>query len=267
MAKRFSATEIWEEDWFLDMPNEYKLFWHYMLATCDHAGLFKVNLRSFCGLLEVKVTPTKALLHFNAGKQRIRLVSESVWFIEDFFVFQYGPGFNPKNRVHESISKLYEKNGISIDSVRGLIDPNHGVKDKDKDISKEELMLIIKQLENNSDKIPEPQKQYFMYLVVEMARIFIEKNPEYFFHKETDYHACLDIAYNIAQLKHWKKDEVVNGRMKECLISWEKISDFIKSDDWLSKRPLSDIAGIKEWQRLVQKMNSVKPDKKRNIIV
>ena len=26
MAKRFSATEIWDEDWFLDMPNEYKLF-------------------------------------------------------------------------------------------------------------------------------------------------------------------------------------------------------------------------------------------------
>ena len=43
MAKRFTSTEIWNEDWFLDMPAEYKLFWYYMLCECDHAGLFKVN--------------------------------------------------------------------------------------------------------------------------------------------------------------------------------------------------------------------------------
>lgn len=133
MAKRFSSTEVWEEDWFLDMPNEYKLFWYYMLSMCDHAGIFKVNLRSFCGLLEVKVTSSSALSHFNAGKQRIREISDSVWFIEDFFAFQYGPQFNPKNRVHESIEKQYEKHGIALSSVRGLLDLKDRAKDKDKD--------------------------------------------------------------------------------------------------------------------------------------
>jgi hypothetical protein len=133
MAKRFFATELWGEDWFLEMPNEYKLFWFYIIAECDHAGLFKVNLRSFCGLLEVKVTPTEAIKYFNSGKERIRIISDSVWFIEDFFTFQYGPKFNSDNRVHESISKLYQKNNIELTSLRGLKGVTDGVKDKDKD--------------------------------------------------------------------------------------------------------------------------------------
>lgn len=132
MAKRFSDTKIWTEDWFLEMPNEYKLFWFYMLAECDHAGLFKVNLRSFRGLLEVNLSATEALKYFNNGKDRIRVVSESIWYIEDFIVFQYGTTLNLNNRLHDSIKKQLEKHGISLTSIRGVLDLKHGVKEKDK---------------------------------------------------------------------------------------------------------------------------------------
>lgn len=134
MAKRFTATEIWDEDWFLSMPNEYKLFWYYMLSTCDHAGLFRVNLRSFCSLNEVNLTSNEALRLFNTDKQRIRVINKSVWLIEDFFVFQYGEKINLKNRVHDSIATIYQKLNIELTSIRGLINPNDGVKDKDKDM-------------------------------------------------------------------------------------------------------------------------------------
>lgn len=137
MAKRFTATEIWGEDWFLSMPIEYKLFWYYMLSNCDHAGLFKVNLRSFCSLNEVKLTPKKALDYFNSGKLRIKPISDSLWFIEDFFVYQYGETFNNNNRVHFSIKKLYEKYDIKLTSIRGLKVLKEGVKDKDKEKDKD----------------------------------------------------------------------------------------------------------------------------------
>ena len=133
MPKRFTSTEIWEEDWFLNMPNDYKLFWQYMLSACDHAGLFKVNLRSFCGLLGVSVTSAIALELFNIGKQRIRVITDSLWLIEDFFVFQYGTTFNPNNKLHESVEKLYLKQKIEMTSIRGLLDLKDRVKDKDKD--------------------------------------------------------------------------------------------------------------------------------------
>jgi hypothetical protein len=136
MAKRFSDTKIWDEDWFLDMPNEYKLFWFYMLAQCDHAGLFKVNVRSFSGLLGVSVTPSKVIEYFNAGKDRVRIVNQTLWLIEDFFAFQYGQTFNPNNKMHDSIEALYLKANIKMTSIRGLKDLKDRVKDKDKDNKK-----------------------------------------------------------------------------------------------------------------------------------
>lgn len=133
MPKRFFASEIWEEDWFLDMPNEYKQYWFYMLAKCDHAGIFRVNLRTFRGLVGVNLESNRSLELINHDKQRIRVIRPDVWLIEDFFVYQYGPKFSVKNRVHVSVAAIYEKYGIELTSIRGLIVPKHGVKDKDKD--------------------------------------------------------------------------------------------------------------------------------------
>lgn len=136
MAKRFFSTKIWEEDWFLDMPLEYRLFWFYILSSCDHSGIFKVNLRSFCGLNGVKIEVKEALNMLNVGKQRIRVINENTWLIEDFFSYQYGSTFNRNNRVHESIERTYLSYGIKLTSIRGLIDLKDGVKDKDKDKDK-----------------------------------------------------------------------------------------------------------------------------------
>jgi hypothetical protein len=152
MAKRFMSTDIWDEDWFLDMPNEYKLFWFYVLSSCDHAGIFKVNLRSFCGLNGIKLTSEDALIYFNTGKDRIMELSKNTWFIMDFFSFQYGTTFNENNRLHASIKIIYEKHNIDINKVRGLKDlkektksgledDQYGVKDKDKDKDKDIVKL------------------------------------------------------------------------------------------------------------------------------
>jgi len=133
MAKRFNSTEIWSEDWFLEMPNDYKLFWFYMLSNCDYAGIFKVNVRSFRGLLEVEVSSKTALNYFNKEKLRIRELNETTWYIEDFFVYQYGTTFNMNNNVHASIEKIYKKYEIIVEEIRGLKEVKATPKDKDKD--------------------------------------------------------------------------------------------------------------------------------------
>jgi hypothetical protein len=130
MPKRFVSTEIWNEDWYLEMPTEYKLFWFYMLGACNHAGLFKVNLRTFSGLNDLKVTSNDAITFFNSGKNRIRVITNTLWLIEDFFAFQYGSTFNGNNRLHQSIENEYKKVGIELTSIRGLKDLKEGVKDK-----------------------------------------------------------------------------------------------------------------------------------------
>lgn len=153
MPKRFTATELWSEDWFLEMPFEYKLFWYYMLSKCDHAGLFKPNMKTFCMLNNVKITPNEVIEFFNNGKDRIRVISDSVWLIEDFFVYQYGTTFNINNRVHESINAQYKKFGVNLSSIRGLIVVILDLKErpKDKDINKEKE-LGINLSNNNAEK-------------------------------------------------------------------------------------------------------------------
>jgi len=134
MAKRFSSTEIWNEDWFIESPQEYKLFWFYILSSCNHAGLYKVNFKSFSIVNGLILTPSKALDYFNTGKQRIRAISETLWFIEDFIPYQYGNTLNLSNRVHLSIFNELQKHEIDLKSIRGLKGLKEGVKDKDKDI-------------------------------------------------------------------------------------------------------------------------------------
>jgi len=137
MAKRFTDTELWKQDWFLDMPSEYKLFYFYVKDNCDHAGIFKVNVRTFCRLNEVKVDSNTALEYFNVDKERIILISDSKWLLVDFFVYQYGATMNLGNRVHNSVNELLILNNIDLGSIRGLLELKQGVKDKDKDKDKE----------------------------------------------------------------------------------------------------------------------------------
>jgi len=120
MAKRFTSTEIWEEDWFLDMPIEYKLFWFYILSACDSGGFFKINVKSFCMLNRVEIDIETAFEIYNKGKKRLRKVNGSMWLIEDFFKFQYGTKFNPESKVHSGVEKIYSSHGISISSLKGI---------------------------------------------------------------------------------------------------------------------------------------------------
>jgi len=120
MAKRFTSTEIWDEDWFLELPIQYRLFWFYVLSVCDHAGFFKINIKKFSAVNNVEIDSDIAFELFNKGKKRLRKVNGSMWFIEDFFAFQYGHTFNKNNRVHVSIGEVYEKHDIKLNSVRGL---------------------------------------------------------------------------------------------------------------------------------------------------
>ena len=148
MPKRFASTEIWVEDWFLDMPIEYKLFWFYLLSTCNHAGLFKVNIKVFCIQNNVKLDLNKAIDYFNNGKDRIRIVNDNLWLIEDFFFYQYGDVFNPNNRVHNSIEKLLIKDGVSLCSIRGIKEVKERVKDKVKDKDKDNSLTKKSQNQN-----------------------------------------------------------------------------------------------------------------------
>jgi hypothetical protein len=141
MAKRFISTDLFREDWYLELDIEVRLFFIYAITNCDHAGVLKANVRAFNALNGTQVGKDTILEQINSEKQRIKKISESKWFINDFIKFQYGDTLNPANRAHASVIKILEEEGINYDYVKPLTSPLVGVKDKEKDKDKDKAIL------------------------------------------------------------------------------------------------------------------------------
>ena len=132
MVKRFHDTEIWKQDWFLEIDNEYRTLWLYIKDTCDHAGIWKPEKKFVEFITGKPMNLQTALQAFNKDKERVKVLENGRWLLPDFVTFQYGHTLNPENRVHLSILKLLDVNGVNLTSIRGLLDPNDRPKDKDK---------------------------------------------------------------------------------------------------------------------------------------
>lgn len=133
MSKRFHSTDIWSEDWFVDLSSEEKHLWFFILDDCDHAGIWKPNKRIFESSIRGQVDLKKCLQKFNVGKVRVQVLDNGRWFVAEFIHFQYGNRLNTKNRMHLSIIQILESNGVSLTSLRPLIEVIDTPKDKDKD--------------------------------------------------------------------------------------------------------------------------------------
>ena len=183
MPKRFHDTDIWNEDWFLDMEEEYRMFWFYLKDTCDHAGIWKPNVRRFNSEVGKKINLDKALELFNAEKKRIEKLDSGHWVLLDFINFQYGSVLNLKNSCHLSVFNRLNKLGVSLGSLRGLIEVKEGssrpqvevkagVKDKDKDI----VIVISKRLKAFKVLVDSYNNKYPQEMLDEFYNHFSELN-------------------------------------------------------------------------------------------
>ena len=115
MAKRFTDTMKWNEDWYLDLSLIDKLFWIYICDNCDHAGIFKPNKRMFELLIGGDIDVQKFLNTVNQDKPRICVLGNGRWFLAGFIEFQYGNKLNPNNRVHKSILNILNDNDLNLE--------------------------------------------------------------------------------------------------------------------------------------------------------
>lgn len=141
MSKRFHDTNIWKEDWFIDLPKDYRSLFLYIKDDCDHAGVWKPNIAFFNKLNDCKIDLTEAYELFNnncnGDGRRIIKLKNGHWFIPGFIPFQYGNKLNMANRVHYSVFNVLEKEGVNLTSIRPQIEVTQGLKDKDKDKDKD----------------------------------------------------------------------------------------------------------------------------------
>lgn len=134
MAKRYTDTEKWKKQWYLELGSKGRDLWTYLLDNCDHAGIWEINLPLLSFSIGESVTIKDLKNYF--GDRLLDVGDNKIW-IPSFIEFQYGctaVELDPKNRVHLSVIKNLEKiKGLS----RVLVGVSDTPKDKDKDKDKE----------------------------------------------------------------------------------------------------------------------------------
>lgn len=133
MPKRFTDCDIWNEDWFVEIPKDYRTLWFFIKDNCDHAGVWKPNVVTFNKMFDCDVSLKDAFVFLNKEKERIALLKNGRWFLIGFIPFQYGQVLNMNNRLHKSILDLLKRNDVKLTSIRPQLEVMEGPKDKDKD--------------------------------------------------------------------------------------------------------------------------------------
>jgi hypothetical protein len=229
MSKRFTDTELWNEDWFVELTNDQKLFWFYVKDACNHAGIWKVNKRHFESTTGIKIDLEKFFKLINSDKERIVKITNDKWYLNQFVIFHYGKVLNENNNAHFGVLKelrLYNIDTCDFEvkdrsntllfevkerskTVKG--DPNKGPKDKDKDKD------IRKGGVGGKEKFIKPS-------VGEVIMYFAENGyPEELGRKAFNY-------YDVAGWKDSKGNQVKNWKQK-CQAVWFKEENKAKVKD------------------------------------
>lgn len=229
MAKRFTCTQLWEEDWFIEMPPDYQFFWVYLKDNCDHAGIWKPNLSKFKKLYSRDIDLTKAIDLINSGKERVIILPNGRWFLTGFIPFQYGSVLNTNSRVHTSIISLLTVNEVKLTSIRPLIEVMDRVKDKDKDKDKD---IITDDGGVGEEETPDPMKKeaLFSSLWEKYPKRDGRKSALKSFIGSVKTKEDWD-AINIALENYLQSDTVLKGFIKNGSTWFNNWKDWVKNDN------------------------------------
>ncbi len=121
MPKRFFATEIWNDPWFVDLPDADKLLWIYILSTCDCAGIWHENFKAFNAFTETKSVSLKNL------SAELQKIGPKKWFVKNFLSFQYGDrGLIKKPLIALAILRSFMANSIKVEVWKPLYEAISG---------------------------------------------------------------------------------------------------------------------------------------------
>jgi hypothetical protein len=135
MAKRYIDTELFDDEWFMDLSPEGKILWIYCITKCDHAGLLKWNSR----LVKVHTGIEKIETVIKELNKSLVRVKEGLYFLPKFFEYQY-PNF-PRNRFRaaDSAAEKLVNLGLMCGETLTIIEPFYF--EENKDLNKTSLTL------------------------------------------------------------------------------------------------------------------------------
>jgi hypothetical protein len=102
MAKRFTDTEKWKDDWYLSLSNDYRIIWQWLLDNCNHAGICKPSINLMNMMCNTNIDDETLILAMSGRVLKIN----NIWFIPKFLKFQYGTLNSKKPAVISVVNEL-----------------------------------------------------------------------------------------------------------------------------------------------------------------
>jgi hypothetical protein len=224
MAKRFTDTDKWKDEWYTDLPNDYKIIWQYLLDTCDNAGIYKRNVKLLNIMCNTNVSETDIL---NAFKLRVTPISDEKWIINKFCVFQYGPDFlESKNKAVVSVVNKLIENNLYQSSTNTLLIPYPSSIDT-LSIPYGYSIDTPKEQEQEQEQVKEQEKEQEQYEYSERAKgntkNIAERLLDVLIDADSD-----DLKYNRA-VEDWRELGGIDGVSE--LLEW----DVSQKNNWKNK--------------------------------
>lgn len=149
MAKRFTDTDKWKDDWYLSLSNDNRIVWQWLLDNCNHAGICKksITLLNLMCNTQLKSNDIVSIFH-----DRV-LETGGHWFIPKFLKFQYST-LQSKKPAIVSVVKELKKDNYYLMIPKSFGNDYLIIKDKDKDTDKVKAYLdtnVSKEDENKKE--------------------------------------------------------------------------------------------------------------------
>lgn len=132
--KRFTECTKWTQNkWFRTLATKHKLFWLYLLDTCDSVGVWEEDIELASFLIAEELNKDELLSIF---QEQVKIIKGGKkWWIHRFIEFQYGvlDTENIRNRPHQSYIKLLKYHSLWLDYEKTI----HSLKEKDKEKDKD----------------------------------------------------------------------------------------------------------------------------------
>ena len=143
MAKRLTDSDKWRNPWFRKLSLKASRAWLYLLDSCDHCGIWRIDFELASFLLGYEVTQKDFDEWF--GNRLIPVGVDQV-LIPSFIRFQYNLPLNANNKVHQKVIDTLYKYNIDLDiiekseqgSTKGLPSPCLGAKEEEEEEEEEE---------------------------------------------------------------------------------------------------------------------------------
>jgi len=178
MSKRLTDSEKWRDPWFSELSQEDKLLWLYLLDACDHAGVWKVNVRFLNFSLESAYTIDTIM---KALGSRVHFISSEYLLIEKYLQFQYPKGLSDKNKPQKAAMDILLKHNVLDRVIKGYDKGYHTPQDKDTDKDTDKELGLDTPLKKKAKKkakkafVPPTREEFIQHAVETLPR----RNPDW----------------------------------------------------------------------------------------